>query len=78
MSAAAVEAFERIAISQPPLCRKTTLDGLLARGLIVRGPDVIRKDAFGEYAVPTYEVPLPVHYQWCTWAGEQLGEGEIG
>lgn len=65
-SKAQIEAFELIAINQQPNCAQRTLDALEKGGLIVRiGDSVIGRDAFGEITVPEYEVPIPVHMQWC-------------
>lgn len=66
-----IEAFERIAINEPPACRWDTLDALLKAGVIERGQGEMRRDAMGVYEIPSFIVPLPVHHQWCEWASEQ-------
>lgn len=72
LSKGAKKAFEAIAISQPTGASQKTLDLLLERGLIERGPDRIFHDRFGEMRIPQYQVPLPIHYKWCKWCSEQL------
>lgn len=71
LSKGARDAFEQIATNQHPRCHWPTLDALTKRGLIERGPDDMRRDALGTYAIPSFIVPLPVHMQWCQWASEQ-------
>ena len=66
-----IEVFERLAISQPVETRWETIDALIAKGVIVKGPSETRRDAMGIYTVPSYSVPLPVHAQWCQWCSEQ-------
>lgn len=75
MTAAQRKAFELIAISQPPLCGKPTIDALLKAGLIERGEDEERRDAMGVYTIPSFFVPLPIHFQWCEWCSEQHAVG---
>ncbi len=72
------DAFERIAICQPPNASRKTLEALEKMGLIV-GHDV---PTYGPTSHPLdripmmvreYAVPLPIHYQWCQWCTEQVG-----
>ena len=66
-----VKAFEAIAIGQPPRCHAGTLQWLLQKELIKRLPDrMVGRDRFGPMFVPQYEVSLPAHHAWCTWASE--------
>lgn len=65
------EAFEQIAISQPPQCGWRSIDALLKAGVIERGKDDVRRDAMGFYRIPHFFVPLIVHMQWCDWCSEQ-------
>jgi hypothetical protein len=65
------EAFERIAINQPPAASHKTLVALRAAGLVDYTNKVIGQDALGKITVPEWFVPLPVHMQWCEWASEQ-------
>ena len=69
------EAFEAIAISQPPMATHKTLMALRKRGLIDYTNDTIGRDALGAITVPRWFVPLPVHAQWCEWASEQPDTG---
>lgn len=71
MTRAQVEAFERVAINQPPACRWDTIDALLKAGVIERGPGETRRDAIGVYEIPSFYVPTHIHVQWCEWASEQ-------
>lgn len=71
MSRTAIEAFEQIAINQPPCCGWHTLNALLRKGVVTRGPDETRRDKLGVYSVPHFTVPLAIHMQWCEWASEQ-------
>lgn len=32
------------------------------------------RDALGPIQVVVYEVPLPVHMQWCEWCAENVEE----
>lgn len=78
LSKAARKAFEAISINQPPRCAQKTLDLLLERGLIERAPDrIVAQSALGPIVVKDYRVPLPVHYQFCTWASEQPGMDDL-
>lgn len=65
------DAFEQIAINQPPQCGWKSIDALLKAGVIERGKGDIRRDAMGTYEIPNFYVPLPVHMQWCAWCSEQ-------
>jgi hypothetical protein len=77
-SQAAVEAFERIAVSQPPMCSPQTIQALLRAGLIEQtGERVLGRDALGPIRVATYEVPLPIHIQWCAWCDENVADEEV-
>ena len=41
-------------------------DALIAAGLITpAGEKVLGRDAFGPITIPEYEMPIPVHMQWC-------------
>lgn len=68
------EAFERVATNQHPGCAWPTIDVLLKAGVIERGPDDMRRDALGVYAIPRFHVPIPVHHQWCAWCAENHNE----
>ncbi|MCS3727241.1 hypothetical protein [Bradyrhizobium betae] len=72
---AATNAFEAIAVNHQPHCSKVTLQRLLERGLIAREDRLMHfRDGLPPCRIAGYFVPLPVHYQWCTWASEQFGE----
>lgn len=68
-------AFERVAINQPPYASDRTLKALLDRGVVTRGEDKVVRDGLGEFRIPTYIVPLPIHAQWCEWCSEQPDTG---
>ncbi|MCJ2133121.1 hypothetical protein MKK69_03415 [Methylobacterium sp. J-026] len=59
-------ALDRIGCGKSPGCSAKTLKALLDAGLIVDHGGEVRRDAFGLYKVPSYGMPLPVHYQWCS------------
>ena len=59
-------ALDAIGCGQPPRCSPKTLKALLEAGLIEETGGEIRRDALGAYRVPTYEMPIPVHMQWCS------------
>jgi hypothetical protein len=71
MTKAQREAFERIAINHPHQATHKTLVTLRKAGLVDYENEVIGGDALGKITVPRWYVPLPVHMQWCEWAGEQ-------
>ena len=73
MTKAQREAFERIAIDEESFAGTRTLERLLDRGLVERGPDMLIPSALGNIRVAQYRVPLPVHAQWCEWCSEQEG-----
>lgn len=74
MTKAQREAFERIAINQPPDATHKTLKALRAKGLIDYVDKVVGRDALGSITVPEWFVPLPVHAQWCEWCHENTPE----
>ncbi|MGA4553556.1 hypothetical protein [Methylorubrum aminovorans] len=45
-----------------PKVRRNLLDA----GLIEQTGTTARRDALGPYEVPQYEMPIPVHMQWCS------------
>ncbi|KAA0122860.1 hypothetical protein CIW48_15575 [Methylobacterium sp. P1-11] len=59
-------ALDRIGCGEPPSCSMKTLRNLLEAGLIVDVGTETRRDALGSYRVPSYAMPLAVHYQWCS------------
>lgn len=59
-------ALDRIGCGEPPSCSPKTLRNLLDAGLVVDAGGVIRRDALGSYRVPSYAMPIPVHFQWCS------------
>lgn len=71
MTKAQREAFERIAINQPPMASHKALLALRQKGLIDYEDREIGRDALGAIKVPLWFVPLPIHMQWCEWASEQ-------
>ena len=59
-------ALDAIGCGEPPRCSSATLKALLDAGLIEETGVEIRRDALGSYRIPTYEMPIPVHMQWCS------------
>ena len=49
-----------------------TFAKLVELGLLVRLADkVLGRDGFGVIAIPQFEMPIPVHYQWCSYWADQ-------
>lgn len=72
-------ALDRIGCGEPPACSSKTLRNLLDAGLIVDQGGETRRDALGSYTVPSYAMPLAVHYQWCSavaFTDEEMAEFE--
>ncbi len=65
------DAFEQIAINQPPRCGWKSIDALVKAGVVERGEDDVRKDAMGMFRIPRFTIPLSVHMQWSAWCSEQ-------
>ncbi|MCJ2101975.1 hypothetical protein [Methylobacterium sp. E-046] len=59
-------ALDRIGCGEPPACAQKTLRNLLDAGLIVDVGTETRRDALGSYRVPSYAMPIPVHFAWCS------------
>lgn len=61
----------------PPMHPKTR-DRLLAEGLIRSyGYKVVGRDRFGEIRIEEFEMPIPVHYQWCQVMSAQFDEEQL-
>jgi hypothetical protein len=72
MTQAETKAFEAIAINLKPRCSRKTLARLLARGVIMKKDNrVAFRDGLPPSNVEEYYVPLPIHMQWCEWAGQR-------
>lgn len=68
-----ITAFEAIATGQEPPPRQRTINALLNSGLIeLAGMRKIGEDRFGAIELPEYQVPIPIHIQWCRWAAETI------
>lgn len=65
------EAFERIACSMEPQCSPRTLQALMGKELVIRTetPEATAVGTFFRYG---YEVPIPVHMEWCSWCMDQV------
>lgn len=59
-------ALDRVGCGEPPGCSPKTLGRLLDDGLLIDQGRDVRRDALGIYTVPSYAMPIPVHYQWCS------------
>jgi hypothetical protein len=59
-------ALDKIGCGQPPGCSPKTLKALIDAGMIEETGGVMRRDAFGEYRIPSYEMTIPTHMQWCS------------
>lgn len=59
-------ALDKIGCGQTPFMHPKTEAALVKNGLIVKiGEQIICQDRFGTVKAPVYEMPIPVHYQWC-------------
>lgn len=59
-------ALDRVGCGELPGCSPKTLRRLLDDGLLIDQGRDVRRDALGTYVVPSYGMPIPVHYQWCS------------
>lgn len=60
-----------------PRMSPATRKALLDRGLIEPcGEKIICQDRFGTVRLTEYQMPIPVHYQWCQHWVEMTDEGE--
>jgi len=72
-------ALDRVGCGEPPGCSPKTLRRLLDDGLLIDQGGDVRRDALGAYTVPSYAMPLAVHYQWCSavaFTDEEMAEFE--
>lgn len=59
-----------------PMMAKSTRDALLAAGLIVRLPDRIIGGGWLAVHVEQFEMPIPVHMQWCSAVAEEFPDAD--
>lgn len=59
-------ALDRVGCGELPSCSLKTLKALLDDGLLIEEGGEVRRDALGTYRVPSYAMPIPVHFQWCS------------
>jgi hypothetical protein len=59
-------ALDRIGCGEPPACSPKTLRNMLDAGLIVDVGTETRRDTLGSYRIPSYAMPIPVHFAWCS------------
>ena len=72
MTKAQIRDFELIATGSRPRGGHMILRKLKERGVIVDAPPkTLGRDRFGLIQVPDWDVPLPIHAQWCEWCSEQ-------
>lgn len=77
MTKAQLNAFEALAVGSAPMATSATIKALICKGVVIQGVDrVVGRDAFGLIRVPTYDVPLSTHMQWCRWCDENVGEAD--
>ncbi len=73
------DALDRIGCGDncPPMSDRTR-DRMLEEGLIRQLSDkLVGSDAFGPITIPQFEMPIPVHMQWCDAMSEQLTEEDL-
>ena len=76
MTKVQIATFEQLAVGCKPPAKKATWDALEARGVIERGPDMVRRDAIGQFNIPQWQVPIHIHMQWCGWCSENVADKE--
>jgi hypothetical protein len=59
-------ALDRIGCGEPPACSQKTLRNMLDAGLIVDVGTETRRDTLGSYRIPSYAMPIPVHFAGCS------------
>lgn len=69
------KALDAIGCGEPPRRSAKTVAALFDAGLIVEVGTEVRRDALGEYRIPAYEMPTPVHIAWC--AAAALSDTEM-
>lgn len=70
-------AFEDVATMNVSVHLDKTLKALERYGLIQQiGEKVICRDRFGIVTTAVYEVPLPIHIEWCKWCSEHYKEDD--
>ncbi len=74
MTSAQRRDFERIVIGQRPLGGFRVIQKLKDRGLIEDAPPLLVFGRLGPITVPNWQVPVPVHMQWCAWAAERMDD----
>ena len=73
------EAFEQIGAgnSTAARCHPKSVKFLLDHGMIEYvGMKTLGRDCLGLIQVPEYEVPLPIHMEWCKWCSENVVGGK--
>ena len=71
------EVFEQIAVGNDLGHHRRTIDALTRKGLVEQiGTRVLGRDALGAITIPIYEVPIPLHMQFCRWASENIDDEE--
>ncbi|PZR77345.1 MAG: hypothetical protein DI537_43320 [Stutzerimonas stutzeri] len=61
--------------SCPPMTARTR-DAMLRKGLIHKvGERELGRDRFGVVALPIYEMPIPIHMQWCSAVAAEEPDG---
>lgn len=78
LSKAKIDTFEQLAVGAKPPAARGTFDALEKHGVIVRGPDLVWHDAFVQFKIPQWEVPIHIHAQWCAWCGENVDDDQEG
>ena len=70
------DAFESATVNDFRLGSIAIMAKLVERGLIAVSYES-RKDSLGEYSIPIYSVPIPVHADWCRWCAENVIDDEF-
>lgn len=64
-------AFEQVAIGNDSGINSKTADALIKKGLIER-----HEEKRGVLKIYRYQVPIPIHMEWCKWCSENIKDEE--
>lgn len=71
MTANQTRVFEQIAIGNDGGHNPATVTSLINKGFVIRLIDrPVGRDVLGIISVPQYDVPIPIHYEWCQWCAD--------
>lgn len=65
------QVFEQIAIGNDTRHNYATIKSLLRKGFIERVGQMERTKSGLVIEINRYQVPLPIHIEWCAWCSQQ-------